>query len=69
MYECNACGMVYDTVKELQDHVTTHPKEDEQKEVHEGVNVEGTLNNAMKVVTFEVEGVQKVDVLQFFSDR
>ena len=58
MYECNAYGMVYDTVKELQDHAATHPKEDEEKEAPEGVNVEGALNNAMKVVTFEVQGMQ-----------
>ena len=31
--------------------------------------MEGALNNAWKVVTFEVEGIQKVDVLQLFSDR
>ena len=53
VYECSVCGIEYDTVKELQDHAVTHPKEDEQKEAPEGVNVEGVLNNAMKVVTFE----------------
>ena len=31
--------------------------------------MEGALNNALKVVTFEVEGMQKVDPLQLFSDQ
>ena len=31
--------------------------------------MDSALNNALKVVTFEVEGIQKLNVLQLFSDR
>ena len=70
VYECNVCGMAFETVQELQDHGNTHPKKDVSEETHhpEGANMEGALNNALKVVTFEIEGMQKVDPLQLFSD-
>ena len=60
--------MEFGQVKDLQDHATTHQKE-EKKEIPDDVHMEGALNNALKVVTFEVEGTQKVDLLQLFSDR
>ena len=60
--------MEFGQVKDLQDHATTYQKE-EKKEIPDEVHMEGALNNALKVVTFEVEGTQKVDLLQLFSDR
>ena len=68
MYECKVCGMEFDKAKDLPDHAATHLKE-EKKEIPDDVNMEGALKNALKVVTFEVEGIQKVDVLQLFSYR
>ena len=68
VYECKVCRMEFGQVKDLQDHATTHQKE-EKKEIPDDVHMEGALNNALKVVTFEVEGTQKVDLLQLFSDR
>ena len=68
VYECKVCGMEFGQVKDLQDHATTHQKE-EKKEIPDDIHMEGALNNALKVVTFEVEGTQKVDLLQLFSGR
>ena len=59
VFECNVCGREFETVQGLQDHSDTHPKQDDSGETHhpEGAIMEGALNNALKVVTFEVEGM------------
>ena len=61
-------NLEFDKVKDMQDHTAT-PQKEEKKEISDAVNIEGALNNALKLVTFEVEGIQRVDVLQPFSDR
>ena len=71
-YECNICGASFKNVQGLKDHFLTHQeenKEDEEESPDEDPLMEKALGNALKVITFVPEGVQKNDFLQLFSDR
>ena len=71
-YECNTCGISFENVQELKDNFLKHQeenKEDEDEYPDEGPLMEKALGNALRVITFNPEGVQKNDFLQFFSDR
>ena len=71
-YECNICGASFENVQELKDHFLTHQeenKEDEEESPDEDPLMEKALGNALRVITFKPEGVQKNDFLQLFSDR
>ena len=72
-YECNICSASFENVQELKDHFLTHQEENNKDEEEypgqEEPIVEKALNNALRVITFKPEGVQKNDFLQLFSDR
>ena len=72
-YECNICSASFENVQELKDHFLAHQEknnEDEEKSPDVEVPLmEKALDNALRVITFYPEGVQKHDFLQFFSDR
>ena len=72
-YECNICGASFENVQELKDHFSTHEeenkKEEEEESPDEDPHMEKLLGNALRVITFKSEGVQKNDFLQLFSDR
>ena len=60
-------------MQELKDNVLTHQEEnneDEEESPDQNVSImEKALGNALRVITFVPEGVQKNDFLQFFSDK
>ena len=73
-YECNICSASFENVQELKDCFLTHQeenKEDEEEGISwsTGSNYGEALGNALRVITFKPEGVQKNDFLQFFSDK
>ena len=72
-YECNICSASFENVQELKDHFLTHQEENNEDEEEspnqEDPIMEKALGNALRVITFKPEGVQKNDFLQLFSDR
>ena len=59
-------------MQELKYHFSTHQEEnneDDQESPDEDPLMEKELGNALQVITFVLEGVQKNDFLQLFSDR
>ena len=72
-YEYNICSASFENVQELKDHFLTHQEqsnEDEEESPDQEVPLmEKALGNALRVITFKPEGVQKNDFLQFFSDK
>ena len=72
-YECNICSASFENVQELKDHFLTHQEENNEDEeeypCQEEPIMEKALGNALTVITFKPEGVQKNDFLQFFSDK
>ena len=72
-YECNTCSASFENVHKLKDHFLTHQEENnEDEEEYPGQEesiMEKALGNALRVITFKPEGVQKTDFLQFFSDK
>ena len=60
-------------MQELKDNFLTHQEENNEDEEEspnqEDPIMEKALGNALRVITFKPEGVQKNDFLQLFSDR
>ena len=72
LYDCNICGASFENVQDLKDHFSTHQEEnneDDQESPDEDPLIEKALGNALQIITFIPEGVQKNDFLQLFSDR
>ena len=71
-YECNICCASFENVQELKDDFSTHQEENNENEEEypdEHPLMEKVLGNALRVITFLTEAVQKNDFLQLFSDR
>ena len=70
-FECNICSASFENVQELKDHLLIYQEENkEDEEEYPGQEVpliEKALANALRIITFKPEGVQKNDFLQFFS--
>ena len=75
-YECNLCGASFENVQQLKNHFLIH--EDENKEEENDPSNESedddslmqkALGNALKVITFQPPGQEKVDPLQLLSNR
>ena len=71
-YECNICGASFETVQQLKNHFLIHEDEN-KKEENEAEDddplMQKALGNALKVITFQPQGQEKVDPLQLFSNR
>ena len=63
-YECNICSASFESVQELKDHFLTHQEENnEDEEEYPGQEefiMEKALGNALRVITFKPEGVQRL---------
>ena len=75
-YECNICGASFETVQQLKNHFSIHQDENKEEEYDPSNEAEDddplmqkALGNALKVITFQPQGQEKVDPLQLFSNR
>ena len=71
-YECNICGVSFETVQQLKNHFSIHQdenKEEENETEDDDLLMQKALGNALNVITFHPEGQEKVDPLQLFSNR
>ena len=66
-YECNICGVSFETVQQLKNHFSIHQDENNEEEyvpLNEAEDgdplMQKALGNALKVITFHPEGQEKV---------
>ena len=76
-YECNICGASFETVQQLRNHFSIHQDENKEEEYDPSNEakddddplIQKALGNALKVITFQPQGQEKVNPLQLFSNR
>ena len=75
-YECNICGASFENVQQLKYHFLIHEdenKEEENDPLNEAEDddplMQKAFGNALKVITFQPQGQEKVDPLQLFTNR
>ena len=74
-YECNICGASFETVQQLKNHFSIHQDENKEEEndpsneAEDDPLMQKALGNALKVITFQPQGQEKVDPLQLFSNK
>ena len=67
-YECNICGASFENVQQLKNHFSIHQDENkdpsnEAEDDDDDPLMQKVLGNALKVITFQPQGQEKIDPL------